>query len=372
MACTFWSTLRYVRRSTAGVCGERPPFVGTSDDPRSTRVPEFRFPGRVSRLVYRGRQAPIAGARRDMNAAHGERLEVDMRRPIAPRHWGFLLLAVALIAVLSLGVHDVMLTRLGIPFPDASAVPAWARYVDVTVRVASLVWFCRISRPALGRLSAGQASILMGLCVVFLNETLRVFLVGLYLTHGWSAGGWMFTLLDRLPNALVAFFHGAAAALIARRSRDTDRVRLIAAVVLIAGIGSFALQSTLGAAAVTAERALAVTEPVERYVLPYPLHVYSVIYSTFVEPTIAAFVLAALIWPALSGSRLRRVFIFTGLLLLIRGRVVTELLFSFWLPGPLGAAFLSEGQFFLETVALAMLTGGAWANIDRRRMTAPA
>lgn len=289
------------------------------------------------------------------------------RRSLSSAEWIALAGSACVIAALSLGVHDMMLTRLGVPYPNVDAVPVWARFVDTAVRVAGLVWLCRIARPVLHRMSTPGGAALVGAMIVLLNENLRVLAVSTYLTHGWLASRWLFTLLDRLPSAGTAFFHGAAATVIARYYGWGRKTVLTVAVLLVTVIATFALQPSLRALASATERALGLTEPAELYALPYPAHVYAVIYSTFIEPTIAAFVLAALVWTNLTGSSARRVLIFVVLILLVRGRIVTELLFSFWVPLPLGLAFLSEGQFFLETFVLALLTGAAWASVERRR-----
>jgi len=281
--------------------------------------------------------------------------------------WLLLALTACFIACLSLGVHDFMLTQLHIPWPDPAAVPAWARYLDVTVRVASLTWFCHLASPLLFRLTSAQAAVLIGLCLVFLVETGRVFLVDLYLTEGWKEERWAFTLLQRLAMALVWFFYGISAAIIAWRSRRNNLGQTIGAVLLVAAVGLFALQPMLHNATIYLAQLFQLREPVELYKLPYPLHVYLVIYATFLEPTIATFGLAALVWPSLAGPSWQRVARFVGLVLLIRGRVVTLLLFSFWLPNPLATAFLSESQFFLETLVLGLLVGIAWAGVVRRQ-----
>jgi len=283
-----------------------------------------------------------------------------MRHPIWPSlsgaGWLWLITATIVTALISLGVHDVMLTRMGIPFPDTTAVPGWARYVDTAVRLGSLVWFCRLAAPQMGHFSRMRAALLVGVLLVLLSETLRVLAVGIYLTEGWVAGRWLFLLLDRIPGAVMGLFLGAAAVLIARARRLT-RPAPAGMVILLASGGTMLLLSGMRTAATAVQHWFLLTEPVERYQLPYPLHVYSVIYSTFIEPTIATLVLVALVWPSLSGSSFRRVLAFAGLLLLVRGRIVTQFLFSFWIPLPFGRALLSEGQFCLETLTLALLSG---------------
>jgi hypothetical protein len=64
---------------------------------------------------------------------------------------------------------------------------------------------------------------------------------------------------------------------------------------------------------------------------------------------------------------LRRTALFTLLLLLVRGRVVSVIVNSHWVPQPLPTAVLAEGQFFLETLALCLLVGLAWGVLGPRQ-----
>ena len=288
-------------------------------------------------------------------------------------NWVLIIASACLICVLSLGVHDVMLTKLKIPYASVAAVPTWAKYADITIRIASLVWLASIAHQVLGRTTWMRASALLGLCLMFLNETLRGFCIDISLTRGWQHGFWLFFLADRLPSALIWFLYGAGAAIIARWiSRKNSPV--IAKVAIVVGgvaalvaVGMFALQPMLEGFAVHVERFLRLADPVQIYFEPYPTQVDWVIYGTFIEATFAAFVLVGLVWRGLNGASSYRVCKYAGLLLLVRGRMVSLLLFSFWVHGPRGLAFLSESQFFLEPLLLAILWGVIWARIERTR-----
>src|ERR1700722_3317379 len=94
---------------------------------------------------------------------------------ITRANWLLIFASAGLICLLSLGVHDIMLTKLKIPYPSAAAVPTWAKYLDITIRIASLVWVASIAGPLLRRSSWMRASALLGLCLMFLHETLRVY-----------------------------------------------------------------------------------------------------------------------------------------------------------------------------------------------------
>ena len=70
--------------------------------------------------------------------------------------------------------------------------------------------------------------------------------------------------------------------------------------------------------------------------------------------------------PGLPGGRLTRVALYTLLVLLARGRVFATLVDPFWLKYPLPVGVAAEGQFFVETLILAALTGLAWEAVARK------
>jgi hypothetical protein len=103
----------------------------------------------------------------------------------------------------------------------------------------------------------------------------------------------------------------------------------------------------------------------QAYAPPFPAKFYVVIYGTYLEPSIAAFAMAAMVWPQLTGGKWRKALVFTLLLLAIKGRLVQFLVASFWVKQPLLIGFLAEGQFFMETAVQALLTGLAWHHLAR-------
>ena len=103
--------------------------------------------------------------------------------------------------------------------------------------------------------------------------------------------------------------------------------------------------------------------------MPYGIYVYKDIYGMFIEPTISSFILIYLMWPALGGSKPRRIALFVVIMMLMRGRIVATGLFSFWIKDSWALAFAAEGQFFVETLILATLTGLTWAAITPNATT---
>ena len=98
-----------------------------------------------------------------------------------------------------------------------------------------------------------------------------------------------------------------------------------------------------------------VSRPAEFFQPPYGLGMLIVIYGTFLEPTIAAYVMAKLSLGALPQNSLFRLLSFATLVLGAAGRFTLLLVNSFWVRQPIATAFLSTGQFFLETAVMAVL-----------------
>jgi hypothetical protein len=271
-------------------------------------------------------------------------------------------------AFLALGSHDLAIAHLGIPYPEDGDVPPWARYIAQLVRLAAMVYVCHLASWYLNKRSTLLAAAIFGLLIVLLYETLRVIVVDNIVSDGWVDLRWVYLLMTRLPNALLSFYSGAVAVVIARKIGSDRPIALLVAVVIAGGVGYFVLLPALKSIADMITAALRLKEAPEVYQMPYGIYVYKYIYGMFIEPTIASFALVYLLWPSLEGSKVRRVAMFVVLMLLIRGRIVSTGLFSFWIKGSLAMAFAAEGQFLIETFVLAALTGLTWAVITPRML----
>jgi hypothetical protein len=174
-------------------------------------------------------------------------------------------------------------------------------------------------------------------------------------------------VLDRLPSANLSFIQGVVAVLIARGSSRRRPALTVLLVFLASALASLVVSPGIQSIPPALFSKFHMEQPPELYHMPYGWHIYRVIYPTFIEPTIACFCLAGLVWPGLRGSNTLRVAQFTALILLIRGRVIAMVLGTFWVHQPYPIALLSEGQFFVETFLMAALTGIVWAFIRHRR-----
>jgi hypothetical protein len=281
------------------------------------------------------------------------------------RQWLALSIGVVVVAILSLGVHDLAIAHLGVPYPDKSAVPAWARLIGQFVQIAAIVYFCRLASWYLDLHSALAASLLVGALVVGLHETLRVVVVDNVLVEGWVDNRWVYMVLQRLPGACLDFFWGVSAVVIARRFAAEPLPVVAVAVFVATAVGYFIVRPAVAGGAQDIIQALQLSEPPELYQMPYTFYIYKFIYGMFIEPAIAMLLIVSMAWPGLQGMASRRIAALAVLTLLMRGRIVAITLHIFWIPLPLGTSIAAEGQFFCETFVLAVLMSIVWCLLIR-------
>lgn len=272
------------------------------------------------------------------------------------------LLAAAAIPIgfLALGAHDLALTKLGVPYPHEAAVPVVVRLIGQAVRIFALAALCRCASAFLGQRGAVAAALIVGVVNAALGETVRLIVINDQIYGGEWGDSLLFSLTDQLPSGMTAFYQGVAAALIARFSRRLASPEAVIATALAAGAGLFVVAPLFKAVMAAVAHAAHVQQPKQVYGMPFGFHMYKYIYATFLEPTLASLFLAFMVWPGLSGGRLRRVGAYTLLMLLARGRLFAIVVNALWLKYPWPVAVVAEGQFFVETLLMASLTGLAW------------
>jgi hypothetical protein len=96
------------------------------------------------------------------------------------------------------------------------------------------------------------------------------------------------------------------------------------------------------------------------YSSPYGWQVNVPSYLTFLEPVIAGYLIAALVLKRLPPPSKRQIGLFALLVLSMKRSIVPTLLYSLFQPRPLPAAILSESQFALEVLVMALLTTIGW------------
>lgn len=279
--------------------------------------------------------------------------------PAGARNWPLLIAALALAGAVSLSIHVVMIEALGVAYPEDGGTPTWAKFANMAGTVIAMLAFYRLARPPLERRGPLARWLIVFAVLAMVKETLR----GLVM-DGVVTGAWAFAVLKEVPSTLLMLL--IAAAVVAVGSRLSSWVALLSVGVVIAAAAFFAAQPAIGAAYGPWLQSMASLAHDDLYQLPYPIQVMVPAYLTFAEPVLGCAVVAALIWPRLSQRPWLRIGQFALLITLIKGVVVRTLVYSAFMKAPLGAAMLSQGQFGLEFLALALLTGLIWQSWGRR------
>jgi hypothetical protein len=100
---------------------------------------------------------------------------------------------------------------------------------------------------------------------------------------------------------------------------------------------------------------------------PYGWQVNVPSYVTFLEPVIASFAIAALMLSKRSRRPAWCMVQFVLVVMAMKHSIVPTLVYSFYQSVPLPRAILSESQFALEALTLAIITAVGWTfSLDRR------
>ena len=97
----------------------------------------------------------------------------------------------------------------------------------------------------------------------------------------------------------------------------------------------------------------------------------TVAYVGYIEPTLACFIMVALVWPRLAARPAWRVVLFAFLIVLIRGTFFITFYYPFYAHSGVPMAMLSAGQLTLEWLTLGLLTAMTWQLCQRRVVHAP-
>ena len=274
----------------------------------------------------------------------------DIRRP----RWLLLLVSIALTVVISLSVHVFMLDVLGIPHPDNTRAGQAATLLDKALSVIAVIVFYQAAQTMFARLSFLARCLLLATIYTMLGEVLlRNFIMDVVVSHDW-----IYCLVLNLPRPIEYFV--VCALVVAASPKLTRPWMMAAAGIMIAGLDFYAISPLVDR---VFERLIASVEYLDTgniYNPPYGWQVNVPSYLTFLEPVVASFAIAAL---TIGKSTSRRAWHFAQFVLLImamKHSIVPIALYSFYEPRPLPAAILSESQFTLETLTMAILTAIGW------------
>ena len=252
----------------------------------------------------------------------------------------------------ALSAHVVMLQLLHVPYPDHQAVPRWVKLFSGAVTFEALTCFCMLARSSLNRWTLMMQCAAVFTVYAMTRETLRGMVMNGVVTTSWS-----YALLAGIP-AVAYLLIQSIAALLCARWLHSYRALLVGAVIF--GVLVFAVQPLIENLAHPVLEKYAYLAHDEVYTTPYGWHVLVPAYLTYLEPGVGCLAAYVLVRNAHGDTAAGRVIRFSILYLIIRGVLLTTLLWSFFLTTDLLASFISESQFLIEFLTLAVLTAIGW------------
>ena len=267
--------------------------------------------------------------------------------------WPRVVLSVALTTVVSLSIHVIMFDAFATPHPTLDHVPGWALLADRCLSAIATIIFYRLAAAHFARLSWWARWLLLSALYMMLNEVLRRYLMGVVVSHDWIfcavengappiedlvTCGLIVTVAPRLRTPLAGISGGVAIALFVGLTLDPP-------------IGRLFTELTAS---------LEYLDTGNIYNPPYGWQVDVPSYLTFLEPVIAAFGIAGLALDRLPGRGAVRIIGFACMVMAMKGAIMPTLLYSFYQRMTFSGAVLSESQFGLEILAMAVLTAIGW------------
>jgi len=268
-------------------------------------------------------------------------------------NWPRLLIGMLMTLIVSLSIHVVMLQVLGIPFPDFAGVSAWASFLNAWFAMLALIIFCSLARPRLARFSAITQCVAVFVLYAMLKESARSIVMNGVVTTGWG-----YDVLAGVPGLVSSFVLASLVVITTPKLRGIWPK--VAGAAAIAAVLIFVVRPLIQSGFAPVLKAAAPLDHAEVYPFPYGWQALIPAYLTYAEPVIACMLLAVLVWQGLSTKPGIRMLQFVALVLLVKGMLFPTFVYSFYSRARLPLAMLSQSQFFLETLALAILTALVW------------
>jgi hypothetical protein len=265
-----------------------------------------------------------------------------------------LTLCIVLTTVLSLSVHVLMLDVLGIPHPSTGGVPQPIVLINQALSIIATIIFYGRATPTLERFPILGRCLLLTAIYAMLNEALlRSFIMDVVVSHDW-----IYCFAENLAAPLKYF--AVCSLIVGFAPRLKGGWAITGGGILIAALSMFAINPPIDRGFRVLIDSLEYLDTGNIYNLPYGWQVNVPSYLTFLEPVIAGYLIAALVLKRLAPTSHRQIWLFVLLILAMKRSIVPTLLYSFYQPRPFSAAILSESQFALEVLVLALLTSVGW------------
>ena len=209
-------------------------------------------------------------------------------------HWTRAVAGMVLSCIAGLSVHVILLQMAGVPYPTGYPTTGWPVFCGLALSAFSLLWLCRLVADRLATLSLAGRILLIATLAAMLREATRVSIL-----DGVVTTAWRYSFVSDLPRFLVPLFLAClvvpAAPLLRRPGAR------LAGALLMAGITAYLFLPGLSWVLGHVLHAMRSLSHDEVYKVPYGWQVEVPAYLTFfLEPTVAAFALAALVLDRLS------------------------------------------------------------------------
>ena len=274
--------------------------------------------------------------------------------------WPRLALFVVLTTVLSLSVHVIMLDVLGIPHPDIARVSRRAIFLNTALSDVATFVFYRLAASTFARWSIAVRCLLLTAVYAMLSEALfRNFLMDGVVSHAWR-----YCFVENLARPIEYLITCCLIVLLATRLRSTSAI--ILAGIAVAVVMFFLINPYIDRVSDKLIASIEYLDTGNIYNPPYGWQVNVPSYLTFLEPVLASFAIVAFVWDKLSTQPILRTVQFALLVMAMKGSILPTLVYSFYQKSRLPAAVLSESQFGIEILVMALLTALSWRLSHRR------
>ncbi|MGQ5525117.1 hypothetical protein ACUHMQ_17895 [Chitinimonas sp. PSY-7] len=261
-------------------------------------------------------------------------------------------IAIVIIGMLSLSVHTIMLQILHIPYPTGYPKNNWINLFDNIGITLALIYIYQFSYGKLQHWSPFAKVFILTVLLSALKEVL----IRAPLMNAIVSSAWLHAFIDNLPALSTCFFIALPVVLLGPQQLTSFWKKILAAIFLASII-----QYTIYPVAQSLTTYLLSLVPQPRLEdaihAPYQLNVLIPAYLTYWEAAIACFIFAWLSWHNISPNPKNRLIVFTVLIVLLKRLLFAPFFYIFYSDFSPIMAMLSVGQFSLEAMTLALLTG---------------
>jgi hypothetical protein len=258
--------------------------------------------------------------------------------------WCKLAPCIALTAVLSLSIHVVMLDVLAIPHPDVTRVSSRAVFANDALSVIATFMFYRLAQ-GLATLPIVRRCLLLTAVYAMLREALfRNFIMDGVVSHAWS-----YSPVENWAQPSKYLILCSMIVLVGSRLRSAAQI--LAAGIAVTAVAFLLIDPLISGAFGKLVASVEYLDTGNIYNPPYGWQVNIPSYLTFLEPVLASFAMAALIWHKLSPKPTLRTLQFVLIVMAMKGSILPTLVYSFYQGRPLPTAILSESQFGIEILS---------------------